>query len=1092
LQVGLEGDALSLSRGGEPGATIDLSGPPSVLETLAQSLGPVPRVLLRDTDPAAESPVNRPGSLEMPSPEERAARLRLLGEIARGGMGAVLKGRDEDLGRDLAVKILLERHRDNPELVRRFIEEAQIGGQLQHPGIVPIYELGTFADRRPYFAMKLVKGQTLAALLAGRSSPEEGLPRFLGVFEQVCQTVAYAHARGVIHRDLKPSNIMVGGFGEVQVMDWGLAKVLPRGGVADDDGAGKEPEQATVIATARSGGDSDAELSRVGSVLGTPSYMAPEQARGEVERVDERADVFALGSILAEILTGVPPFVGRSSGEIQRKAARGETGEVLARLPLCGAEAELVGLARDCLASEPEDRPRDAAAVAARVTAYLAGVQERLHASERERAVAEARAVGERRKRRWQLGLAASVAASLLLGGIGLAVFAAMLKRQQVRAEANERAAIDAVKRFRDAVADNPELKDNPELESLRRALLKEPLAFFRSLHDRLQADGQTTPEALARLASATFDLGMLTAEIGDDLDAVTALREALAIRKRLADAHPTVTQYQLDLAASHNNLGVLLSATGDQAGARAAYEAARAIQQRLAAAHPTAAGYQHDLAKSHGNLGNLLSETGDPAGARAAYEAARAILERLVDAHPTATRYQSDLAKNHANLGNLLSETSDPVGARAAYEAARAIRQRLVDSQPTVTQYQSDLAGSHVNLGRLLSATGDRAGARAQYEAAQAILQRLAVAHPTVTEYQSVQAASQNNLAILLSETGDPAGARAALEAALAIRKRLAEAHPTLTQFQLDLAACHGNLGNLLFETGDRAAARTQYEPAQAIFQRLADAHPTVTEYQSLLGRTLGNLAAFDLEAAQFAVAADRLRQAITWQKKALAANPASPTDRQGLRKNYTRLLNAARGLDDAGLAAEAQRGLADLDAADPRLAALDGRLAAVLKGEPPKDQAERLALAPRAYDTRRYAAATRLWTAALAADPTLTNDRQAQHRYNAACAATLAVAGRGEDDPKPDDADRARLRRQALDWLKAELAAWSQVLEGDDPKARTIIAPVLRHWHEDPDLASVREPAALAALPDSERAAWQALWDEVTRLLKAAATAP
>src|SRR5262249_36407052 len=153
------------------------------------------------------------GSTEMPSPEARAARLRLLGEIARGGMGAVLKGRDEDLGRELAVKVLLERYRDDPELVRRFGEEAQIGGQFQHPGIVPIYELGTFADRRPYFAMKLVKGQTLAALLAGRPSPSESLPRFLSIFEQVCQTVAYAHARGVIHRDLKPSNVMVGSFG---------------------------------------------------------------------------------------------------------------------------------------------------------------------------------------------------------------------------------------------------------------------------------------------------------------------------------------------------------------------------------------------------------------------------------------------------------------------------------------------------------------------------------------------------------------------------------------------------------------------------------------------------------------------------------------------------------------------------------------------------------------------------------------------------------------------------------------------------------------------------------------------------------------
>jgi eukaryotic-like serine/threonine-protein kinase len=148
-------------------------------------------------------------------------------EIARGGMGSVLRGRDVDLGRDLAFKVLLDQHHDRSDLVDRFVEEAQICGQLQHPGVVSVHELGTLADHRPFFAMKLVKGQTPAALLADRGA-EPDLPRFLSIFEAVCQTMAYAHSRGVIHRDLKPSNAMVGSFGEVQVLDWDLTKVLPR------------------------------------------------------------------------------------------------------------------------------------------------------------------------------------------------------------------------------------------------------------------------------------------------------------------------------------------------------------------------------------------------------------------------------------------------------------------------------------------------------------------------------------------------------------------------------------------------------------------------------------------------------------------------------------------------------------------------------------------------------------------------------------------------------------------------------------------------------------------------------------------------
>ncbi len=163
----------------------------------------------------------------------------------------------------------------------------------------------------------------------------------------------------MIHRDLKPSNVMVGAFGEVQVMDWGLAKVLPRGGLADDEGAGRDDRQETVIATASSGSDAPG-LSRPGSAMGTPAYMAPEQARGE--RVDERADVFALGSILCEVLTGDPAFLGRSSGEVLRKAALGDLADATARLVACGADAELVAIAKDCLGARRRTAPATPAA----------------------------------------------------------------------------------------------------------------------------------------------------------------------------------------------------------------------------------------------------------------------------------------------------------------------------------------------------------------------------------------------------------------------------------------------------------------------------------------------------------------------------------------------------------------------------------------------------------------------------------------------------------------------------------------------------------------------------------------------------------
>jgi hypothetical protein len=173
-------------------------------------------------------------------------------------------------------------------------------------------------------------------------------------------------------------------------------------------------------------------------------------------------------------------------------------------------------------------------------------------------------------------------------------------------------------------------------------------------------------------------------------------------------------------------------------------------------------------------------------------------------------------------------------------------------------------------------------------------------------------------------------------------------------------------------------------------------------------------------------------------------------------------------------------------------RFAALADRLPAVLAGTAqPADDAERLAFARMAYDTKRFVGAARLWAEALEADPKLADDREAGHRYNAACAAALAAAGQGKDDLKPDDAARAKLRAQALGWLRAELAAWSRVLDAGDPTARTSIRQALRHWQADPPLAGVREPKALETLPEAERVSWRALWAAVDARLRAAASA-
>ena len=276
--------------------------------------------------------------------------------------------------------------------------------------------------------------------------------------------MAYAHAKGVIHRDLKPANIMVGAFGEVQVMDWGLAKVLAEGGIHDEERASRahQEPQETIIRTARSTGShgSFGTDTEAGSMLGTPAYMPPEQANGDIAHLDRRADVFGLGAILCEILTGKPPYVGRSGEEVRRKAANGDLADATARLDGCGADAELIALTKKCLSPEAIDRPRDAQAVADGLSAYLAGVQERLQEAERERAVAEAKAVEERRRRRVQLALAASILAFTALGGLSTTYFLQQ-RAERARLRVEQAAAVDRV--VDQAVTLRDQAKGNPE-----------------------------------------------------------------------------------------------------------------------------------------------------------------------------------------------------------------------------------------------------------------------------------------------------------------------------------------------------------------------------------------------------------------------------------------------------------------------------------------------------------------------------------------------------------------------------------------------------------------------------------------------------
>jgi serine/threonine-protein kinase len=335
-----------------------------------------------------------------------------LGErLGVGGMGEVYRFDDQALQRDLAIKVLKDQLRGDAAAEQRFLREARLTGSLQHPGVVPVHQLGRLADGRPCYTMKLVHGRTLDDLLREETDRPERLPRLLAVVEKVCQTMAFAHSKGILHRDLKTSNVMVGEFGEVQVMDWGLAKELSRAEAAPP------PSEVTEDVETVGREEESEGLSRDGAVLGTPSYMSPEQAAGDWDIVDERTDVFALGALLCVLLTGQPPYPGSNRAEVLRRARRGDLAEALERLEHCGAEAALTTLCRECLSPEREGRPPNAEVVAQRLAAYQAAVQKRLRRAEVERAAAEVKAQEARKRRRLTLVLAALVLVVVVLGG---------------------------------------------------------------------------------------------------------------------------------------------------------------------------------------------------------------------------------------------------------------------------------------------------------------------------------------------------------------------------------------------------------------------------------------------------------------------------------------------------------------------------------------------------------------------------------------------------------------------------------------------------------------------------------------------------
>jgi serine/threonine-protein kinase len=791
------------------------------------------------------------GPSEPAPPSGGGLRYRRLHLHAKGGLGEVHLALDEELRRDVALKEIQEQFADDADSRRRFVREALITGNLEHPGVVPIYGLLTDAAGRPVYAMRFIKGETLydaiarfhAAEKPGRDPGERSLALrgLLSRFVAVCYAVGYAHARGVIHRDLKPQNVMLGEYGETLVVDWGLARVL----------AQSDPEQTTPHSLVRV---QDADTAtQLGSVLGTPAYMPPEQACGDHDRVGPASDVWALGATLYAILTGKAPYVGH---------------EALLKANLCEFPAPrqvkpavpraLEAVCNKAMAERPERRYATARALAAEVEHWLADEPVSAY---REPVLERARRWGRRNR-----SLVASAVVLLLASVAGLSAGLWAVDRERARTKAEwERAEVNlgraeeaervakanleqARKAEREATANFEQArkavddcfglaKDDPLLKGehqrkVRQLLLKKTLPFYESFAAKKPDD----EALLARQAGYLLRVGFVTEEIDRKTDALKSFEQAREILLGLVEAHPEAAEHQSELALTWNNLGRLQRGMGKPQEAMRSHERAKEIFLRLSQAHPEVTRYQAALADTWNSLGGVQRVTGKPEEELRSHERARDIQQRLSEAHPEVTRYQADLADTWNNLGILQVRTGKTREALKSLERARDVFLRLSDARPEVTRHQVGLAQTYHNLGLVQRRTGKPQEALRSYERARDIQQRLGEAHPEVTGYQADLALTWHSLALLQRGTGKPQEALRSHERARVIQRRLSQAHPEVTRYQAALAATYVDLSSLQHHNGQAEEALKSLNLAIPLLEGLRRREPRHPTYRLFL----------------------------------------------------------------------------------------------------------------------------------------------------------------------------------------------------------------------------------------------------------------